>query len=346
MNARWAHIPPFLARGRKVAPATRVGNLLAGRNTSPMPSRDAARWRHRGASNAGHISWPLEMGDVRGLIDRYPIGFRHDLSNIDLFKFEQLGELAGRYADCPADYFVAAGASTPGTAFYSVRHGECRPQEALESLDARNCRILLKRPENYDRRFRDLLESIQAEGGSLVDGDGRRRIVRAESAVFVSSAATITPLHFDPEVAFFSQIEGEKIYHVYRPSTVSEEELERFYVGGIINIGQLEMSRRNAWDEQVFALGPAKGFHQPQNSPHWVETRGSRSVSYTVVFETDAGRALGRTRACNYYMRRLGCRPAPPRAKPAFDTLKAGTMRLVIPIRQAVRRALNRHSRR
>src|SRR5262249_38971923 len=216
--------------------------------------------------------------------------------------FESLAALALRYAQCEADYFVAAGAPTPGTSFYAVVHGIYRPHEALEILDEQHCRVLLKRPENHDPRFRDLLESVREEVASLVERDGQQRITRAESAIFVSSAATITPLHFDPEVAFFSQIEGEKIYHVYRPSTVAEEELEHFYVGGVVNIGQVEMGRRHPEDEQIFRLAAGKGFPHPQNAPHWVETRSSRSISYTVVFETDAGRALGRTRACNFYL--------------------------------------------
>jgi hypothetical protein len=350
MSAPWAPIPSNLDPPRKAGTArlrtNRVRDFLGARNLRPAAPGNASHWRSRGTSNAGHISWPLDIGDVRSLIDRYPVGFRHDLSNIDLFNFDSLADLATRYADCQPDYFVAAGAPTPGTPFYSVAHGEYRPHEALEILDARQCRVLLKRPENHDPRFRDLLDSIREEVGVLLDGDGLRRIMRTESAIFVSSAATVTPLHFDPEVAFFSQIEGEKIYHVYRPSTVDEEELERFYVGGVINIGQVEMSRRLAADEQVFALGPGRGFHQPQNAPHWVETCGSRSISYTVVFETDAGRALGRTRACNHYMRRLRLQPARPGARPAFDALKSGTMRLVIPLRRAIRRALSRHARR
>jgi hypothetical protein len=152
----------------------------------------------------------------------------------------------------------------------------------------------------------------------------------------ISSAATTTPIHFDPEIGFFSQIEGEKFYHVYSPASVTEPELERFYIRGAVAIGKVDLSRRDPAYEHVFNLGPSKGFHQPQNAPHWVQTGKSRSISYTLVFETDATRALGRTRAFNHYQRKSGLRPVHPGTHSALDAAKAGVMLAVIPARKLV----------
>ena len=130
----------------------------------------------------------------------------------------------------------------------------------------------MKRPEKHDPRFRDLLDALFRQIVDLRGGLGRERVVRLESSVLVSSAATTTPFHFDPEINFFAQVHGDKMYHVYSPSVVTEAELERFYIRGVVNIGQVKLQGRDRSREHVFALGPGKGFHQPQNAPHWVET--------------------------------------------------------------------------
>jgi hypothetical protein len=266
--------------------------------------------------------------------DREPFGYRHNLQSLDIFTPESLAELVARFRSHPKDYFVAAGARNAGTEFFAVEHGQFDPQEALRRLDSTGLRILLKRPENHHSGFRRLLDTLFDQVIALRGGLKGERIVRLESAVFITSASSITPFHFDPEIAFFAQIEGEKIYHVYSPSCVSEAELENFYRCGIVSIAQVELGRRDPGAEHVFALSPGKGLHQPQNSPHWVETRASRSVSYSFVFETDASRARGRTLACNYYLRRAGMSPRSPGASVAGDAMKSGAMRVLQPLRQ------------
>ena len=169
--------------------------------------------------------------------------------------------------------------------------------------------------------------------------DWGEQVVRLQGSILISSAATTTPFHFDPEIGFFSQIEGEKIYHVYSPTVLSEAELERFYVRGNVNIGQVDLGGRDPAREYVFNLGPGKGLHQPQNAPHWVETVGARSVSYTFVFETDATRAMGRVRAFNYLQRKLGLSPARPGTHSALECAKSQTMKAVIPVAKSLKNA-------
>ncbi len=281
----------------------------------------------------------LDPDTFRESLDREPFGFTHNLNELDLFEPDSLLGLAEKYDDHPRDHYVAAGAPAPGAVFYSVPYAGFSPREALDRLDSVGCRVLLKRPEKHDPRFRKLLDALFRQVVDLRGGLGRERVVRLESAVLVSSAATITPFHFDPEVNFFAQIEGEKIYHVFSPSALTESELERFYIRGVVNIGQVALKGRDAGREHVFTLGPGKGLHQPQNAPHWVETRQSRSVSYAFVFETNATRARGRVRAFNYYLRKLRLNPTPPGARRRLDGFKAGAMRTVIPVRKAHRKS-------
>jgi hypothetical protein len=266
--------------------------------------------------------------------DREPFGYTHDLSSLDAFSFESLCDLARTYAPHPRDYFVSASAPSAATDFFSVPSGQCGAHEAIRQLNSTRIRILLKRPENHDLRFRRLLEELFEQVMRLRGGLGTEKIVRLESAIFISSASATTPFHFDPEIAFFAQIEGEKIYHMYSPRAVAEPELEDFHLQGLLSIGELDLHGRNPDLEHVFTLKAGLGMHQPQNSPHWVETRAERSISYSFVFETDATRAAGRARAFNHYVRKVGLEPSRVGRHPSIDAAKSSAMRAIIPVRQ------------
>jgi len=284
------------------------------------------------------LTWDPHLFSTQ--FDREPFGFDHNLASLDLFDFDRLVALAEKYAGLDQDYFVAGSAPSPGTAFYTVPTVGHRPHEALEQLDLAPYRVLLKRPENLDPQFRDLLDQLWRQVARSRAGLLDQEIVRLESSIFISSAATTTPFHFDPEVNFFTQIEGDKTYHVYPPDVVGERELERFYKHGIVNIGQIDLSTRPQDRERVFTLRAGNGLHQPQNAPHWVETGASRSISYSFVFETAASRALGRTRAYNHYLRKLGLDPAIPDRRPIWDAAKAEAMKLARPARRSLSRAV------
>jgi hypothetical protein len=272
--------------------------------------------------------------DAREKFARVPFGFGHNLTGLALFDFDQLCDLARAYE---RDFFVAEGAQSAGTPFYSVGYGKRTPYEALQRLDSEQHRILLKRPEQYQPRYGALMHELFAQvlqlRGGLAPGE---RVVRLDSSILISSAATITPFHFDPEVSFFFQIEGDKVYHLYAPSALREAELERFYWMGIVNIGQVGLAGRDPSDEHVFALRGGMGMHQPQNSPHWVQTLASKTISYVFSYETNYSRELGRTRAFNYYQRKAGLEPSPPGTRPALDRAKARFMEAAIPLRRTI----------
>ena len=299
----------------------------------PVLNPDTARARSQGcAAPALHI----ERGNFTYRFNREPFGFSHNLHTLDLFHYDSLLELAKKYAGAPRDYFVAASAASAATEFTLVPHSQWSVEEAMRQLDSAAVRVLLKRPENHDARFRQLLDSLFEQVIQLQGGLGAERLERLESAVFVTSAKSITPCHFDPEIAFFAQIEGRKNYHVYSPSSMNEPELESFYRQGVVSIAEVDLPTRDPKLEHLFPLTPGHGHHQPENCPHWVETGAERSISYSFVFETNATRARNRIRACNHFLRRAGLNPAAPGASPARDAAKAVAMRVVFPIRRRV----------
>ena len=273
----------------------------------------------------------IDPDDYRRAFNTKPIGFEHNLHRLPMFAAEALPALAGRFADHPGDFFVAGSAPTPGTRFYDVKHGMYKPHEALGHLDEMPMRVLLKRLENHDSAFSDLLQALCKKVIELRGGLRGEKIVRLESSLLISSAASTTPFHFDPEVNHFFQIEGPKSYHVFAPSAVNEAELERFYARGVVDIGQLDLKGCDPAQEHVFELKPGRGFHQPQDAPHWVQTGTIKSVSYAFVYETDAGRARGRVRAANRYLRAMGMTPQHPGPNPSADKAKAAVMRVMTP---------------
>lgn len=312
-----------------MAPSASVSGLLE--RDGGLAERRVAR-----ARAAGEPRLHLDPQGFAERFDREPFGFSHNLHTLDLFSFDSLLELSQRFAAAPRDYFVAAAAASAATEFTSVPHGQWSVEEAMRRVDSAAVRVLLKRPENHDQRFRWLLDSLFEQVIRLRGGLNGERVVRLESAVFVTSAQSITPCHFDPEIAFFAQIEGRKNYHVYSPSSMSEAELESFYRQGVVSIAEVDLPTRDPRLEHFYPLQPGHGHHQPQNCPHWVETAAERSVSYSFVFETDATRARNRTRACNHFLRSAGLSPALPGKNPGRDAAKAAAMRVLFPIRRRV----------
>jgi hypothetical protein len=287
-------------------------------------------------ANARNSHLRFDPKDIRENFDREPFAFAHDLHTLELFSPDRLLQLMRRFDTAPADYFVSASAPTADTEFFKVSHDLCKPSEALARLDREAIRVLLKRPENHDPAFRRLLDDLFAQVVELRPELKQQRIVRLEAGLFITSAASTTPFHFDPEINFFSQIEGEKEYHVYSPAALKARELEKFYLQGQVNIGQVDLRGRDSVHERVYKLRPGAGFHQPQNSPHWVQTQASRSISYAFVYETELTRLRGRARACNHFLRRAGIDPAEPGAYPSRDRVKSAAMRMVIPLRRMV----------
>lgn len=280
---------------------------------------------------------------LRKAFDKEPLGFSHTLSELGLFKIEALHALSEKMAEHRQDYFVASTAPSPGTDFFSVPGIPYKPPEAIERLDTSALRILLKRAENHDQSFRDLINTLFEQVVEYLPDLVGQKIVRLESGILISSAATITPFHFDPEIGFFSQIQGQKIYHVYSPTVITEKELEESSLANGVMLTPIDLAGRDPAREYVFDLFAGQGFHQPHSAPHWVQTGADRSISYTFVFETEATRARTRIRAFNHYMRRMRLTPAAPGSSPGGDAVKSLSIRAInatSPLRRLADRVL------
>lgn len=237
-----------------------------------------------------------------------PFPISHSLSDLELFSMPNLQKLAATLNG--GDYYISKSAQKSNSAFYedSATPLPTDLREILQGHPDTQFKALLKRPENHSIEFRELLDVVLNEIYSFAAIDPSD-VVRAESGIFVTGSNAITPLHFDPETAFFFQISGRKIYHIYPPSIVEEEELERHYKKGDISIGEIDHRPDSEPHELTFELAAGRGLHQPAESAHWVETADQYSVSYAVGFETRQMRARGRVYAFNHLKRKIGFSP-------------------------------------
>jgi hypothetical protein len=288
-----------------------------------------------GSPDTGRLELPPSI--VERSFNREPFGFNHNLHQLDMFELGSIASLAEKqYSSHGSDFFLASSATAPDQKFRAVESVSLGLSDAFRGLKEQSIRILLKRPENHDQRFRKLRDGLVEQILDRSPELKNDRILRLESAIFITSAATLTPFHFDPSAVFFCQIMGEKTYHLYSPSTLTEPELEQFYFRGMVDIAQVELTKRDPKQENVFRLSAGSGLHQPQNAPHWVETQGNISVSYSFFFETLAARKINRTRGFNHYLRMAGAKPQRPGLHPSIDAIKAEAMNVWIPCRKTL----------
>ena len=159
-------------------------------------------------SDLGRLELAPQVLDAT--FNRKPVGFDHNLHALDIFQLDSLRSLAEKYAGHEGDCMVASGASAPDQKFRAVKAPNLTPAQAIERLKTESVRILLKRPQNYDVRFQGLLDELTKQVISRSKELQSDRIMRLESSIFLTSAKTLTPFHFDPSAVFFFQIAGGK----------------------------------------------------------------------------------------------------------------------------------------
>jgi hypothetical protein len=121
----------------------------------------------------------------------------------DLFKFEELYALAEKYIGHGADYYVAGSAPRPDAVFFSVpRTPYLHAHEVMQHLET-GFYVLLKRPENYDLRFRELIDQLFAQVADSLGEFGDDQIVRRDAGIFIFSGATRRRFTLTRRLGFF-----------------------------------------------------------------------------------------------------------------------------------------------
>lgn len=266
--------------------------------------------------------------------DRSPFVFRHRVEEGALFSIPALVELARRLPECSVEY--QSGAVPVGLDPAAAPKTGLSLEETLLRIEDCASWVVLKHVERVPE-YRDLMEGLLGEVAAAHEGL-TAGVVDPAAFVFVSSAASVTPYHIDPEHNFLLQIRGQKTMFVWDPGdrvALPEEDLEHFHAGGHRNLSYTDRLQLRALR---FDLSPGDVLHVPVTAPHWVQNGGSVSISLSVTFRTPASYRREILYRINAHLRRLHLDPRPPGASPLADRVKLAAFGAIRRARRGLRR--------
>jgi hypothetical protein len=290
---------------------------------------------------------PTLLFDARELRDQFekgPFLIRHDLAEHPLLGLDRLMALARELR--PEDVELNAG-DVPVSMV-----GERRPDHDLgpEAVIARirDCRTWLGLKKvgqipAYRALIDAVLDQLQPHIAPLFPGMYNR-----EGFIFVTSPRSRVPYHMDPEHNFLFQIQGAKMFTLFDQrdrELLPETEIERHYSD---ENRKMVLRPEHAPRGRPISLAPGDALHVPINAPHFVQTEGDVSVSFSITFRSPGADRRQRVYVLNRRLRSLGLTPAPVGLSPARDRLKLGADRacraartaLSLMAREATRRVL------
>jgi len=287
------------------------------------PSAAAAK-NNKAAPLLGSGEWrtvsPLE--EVRGCLNREAFRVAHALGGHPLFQLDALIEVAKQAANRPGDLYLDAGDVSVTDKWGHIPIPDRPVEEIIRRIETAGAWIIIKHVEQgpgYDQVIREFDQFVRKVAGP----DTARLLSSPEMLVLVTSPNRVTPFHFDAEVNFLVQVQGEKDAWVCDPSdrsAVTHLEIERYYSvnhnAGTFKPGLEEKAR-------LFHLLPGEGVHIPTHAGHWVKNGNQVSVSLSLNFELPPGLYRDIYRM-NHRLRKLGLEPTPPGHAPFRDRMKAG----------------------
>lgn len=249
---------------------------------------------------------------------RRSIALHHSLVDHPLLTLDAIAELANRLAP---EQVRREHRDLPLDDRGYVDAGEGSPSETVRGIEHNGFRVSLREIQSDDA-YRALIDTCLDEIAEIVgtrEGGMRRR----SGYVFVSSPAATTPMHFDPEHSLLLQIRGHKtVSSVPRDEPAAiQHQLDRYYDGAPCDLADLQ----RAADQ--FELRPGDGVYFPSFVPHWVQTHGGVSVSFSIPFYTRHSERVEYVNRVNKRLRKLGMSPSPPGRSKTSDVAKASLLR-------------------
>jgi len=265
--------------------------------------------------------------------------FRHALAGDPRFEPDRLLALAQELAGDPRDVYYDAGDVEIGQRWDQIPPCDLTIAQLLHRIETANAWIVLRKVDKspaYAALLDACISEIEEElGRSLHD------VMKVSNAlVFISSPNRITTYHIDRECSCLLQLRGHKTISIFDRNdrdVLPEEEIERFWtVDNNSATYRPELQSRAS----VFALAPGSAVHIPVNAPHWVQNGSDVSISLNINFHYK-DRALADVYRTNYWLRRIGLKPTPPRRSALLDGLKStayGSTRGLRSVARLVRR--------
>lgn len=250
--------------------------------------------------------------------DRRPFYLEHDLGSHPLLGLSAMAALSERLHPALVEW-------NEGHAGAYGKPDQIKPptlpcKETILAVGERPAWVLLREIEQdplYKRLADELLDEIKPLSEQLRPGMHQR-----QSFLFISSRASVTPYHFDPEHNFLLQVRGQKTVHMWNANNravMPEAAFDDYYANVRSNRDQpyRDDFLTSAW---VLPLMAGQGLHFPLHAPHWVKTDSDISVSLSITFRSRQSKFLQAVHTANGHVRRFGIEPPTPSASRLWDT--------------------------
>ncbi len=242
---------------------------------------------------------------------------KHSLADHRLFTLTRLVELAKSMPRDSIEY--NSGKVAVGVKPEDVPKIDMPAEDVIRTIETANAWMVIKSVER-DPSYRALLEAF-VEDANAAAGKKRSDYSDLQGFIFVSSAKSTTPFHFDAEENILIQIRGDKFVRTFDNGDrklISDEALE-------ISPDKHRNQGYEEWFESratLHSLKPGDAVHMPYTVPHWVSTGDSYSISMAMTWKTPEVLRLNKIRFMNGTLRRFGLPQRPPGQSPALDAVK------------------------
>ncbi|MET0483953.1 MAG: hypothetical protein ABWZ27_13745 [Aestuariivirgaceae bacterium] len=146
----------------------------------------------------------LDRSEARLRFHRAPFAMRHGLADHDLFTLPRLVELAKSMPSDRIEY--NSGKLEPGVRPEDVPGIVMPAEDVIRRIENADAWLVIKGVE-HDPAYRALLQDFLTEVASTAGPDAAR-FEDLRGFIFVSSAGSVTPFHFDAEENILVQIRG------------------------------------------------------------------------------------------------------------------------------------------
>lgn len=267
--------------------------------------------------------------------ERIGFVFPHRLVNNPLFEIDRLIELSKQLSGEPENLVFHEGPGRIDQRFDEVPVCSRSVDQLIRAIETEGAWILLKHANKLPG-YREILDEMMHDIQVLSKRDLSRSMKTKKAIVFMNSPHRTTSYHIDHQSSLLLQIKGRKTISIFDPTdrdVLPESELEKFWTGD----DNAAIFKPQFQDRAtVIELQPGQGVHIPLNAPHWVQNGPEVSVSLNVNFDYH-DRLLADVYRTNYWLRKMGIDPLPPRRSALHDAVKASMFGLARDLRNSVR---------
>lgn len=276
----------------------------------------------------------FDRASLESFAANYPFSsasLRHSLADHPLFALDRLLALAQKLPERLIEYNAGDLPLTQDPD--KTPMNGLSPEETIKRIAENKSWMVLKNIEQDDA-YAALLEETLDELIAPV-GAATGEMYKREGFIFISSPASVTPFHMDPEHNILMQIRGSKIFHLFsgpEGAIVSDQQQEAFYhKDGHRNLPYRDEFKAH---DQAVPLGSGDALYVPVKAPHWVEVGPEVSVSLSVTWRSKASDREAHLRQANGWLRARGMTPPPVGQSALRDSLAALCARIAVRFRR------------